>query len=65
MVEDSDKVIVNCGNGTVVVIMSLEEYESIRETNNPYDATCIVALMDTKNLYLRCLNLFSYSVSVF
>ena len=32
VVEDSDKVIVNRGNGSSVVIMSLGEYNAIRET---------------------------------
>ena len=32
VVKDSDNVIVNRGNGNAVVIMSLEEYESMVET---------------------------------
>ncbi|MBQ9893580.1 MAG: type II toxin-antitoxin system prevent-host-death family antitoxin [Bacteroidales bacterium] len=32
VVKDSDNVIVNRGNGSAVVIMSLEEYESLMET---------------------------------
>lgn len=32
VVKDSDNVIVNRGNGSAVVIMSLEEYESLLET---------------------------------
>ena len=32
VVNDSDNVIVNRGNGSAVVIMSLEEYESMVET---------------------------------
>ncbi len=32
VVRDSDNVIVNRGNGSAVVIMSLEEYESMVET---------------------------------
>lgn len=32
VVKDSDNVIVNRGGGSAVVIMSLEEYESLRET---------------------------------
>lgn len=32
VVRDSDNVIVNRGNGSAVVIMSLEEYESMLET---------------------------------
>ena len=32
VVKDSDNVIVNHGNGSAMVIMSLEEYESLMET---------------------------------
>jgi len=32
VVKDSDKVIVNRGGGSAVVIMSMEEYESMMET---------------------------------
>ena len=32
VVKDSDNLIVNCGGGSAVVIMSLEEYESMMET---------------------------------
>lgn len=32
VVNDSDNVIVNRGNGSAVVIMSMEEYESMMET---------------------------------
>lgn len=32
VIKDSDNVIVNRGNGSAVVIMSLEEYESMQET---------------------------------
>jgi len=33
VVKDSDNLIVNCGGGSAVVIMSLEEYESMMETS--------------------------------
>ena len=32
VIKDSDNVIVNRGNGSAVVIMSLEEYEAMQET---------------------------------
>jgi len=32
VVKDSDNVVVNCGGGSTVVIMSMEEYESLMET---------------------------------